>query len=110
MIISDTIYYREDGTVSSVVRASREVYKSPASGKDVSEDVSAVVSIDEVQEGLGDSYGKTEDRIAALERQIADERTVAEETAKTLRDEKATLVRQLSDATARLAKVSEALR
>jgi len=110
MIISDTIYYREDGTVSSVVRASREVFTSPKSGKDVSEDITEVVSIDAVQEGLGDSYGKTEDRIAALEQQIADERTAAEEAVKTLTDEKITLVCQLSDATARLAKVAEALR
>lgn len=70
MLISDTIHYREDGTVSSVTRVVREAFKTP-SGRDVTEDLTSTVTVADLTEALDGSYGVAEATNAELERKIA---------------------------------------
>lgn len=76
MLISDTIHYRPDGTVSGVTRKTRESYETP-SGRGLIEDVDALVTIGDVTAVLGAAYQANEVRHAELEQLIADERIAA---------------------------------
>jgi hypothetical protein len=76
MIMSDTLHYRPDGTVSGVTRVVREEYQTP-SGRLVTEDVSSSVTIGEVTALLDRQYASSDARNKALETQIVTERETA---------------------------------
>lgn len=115
MLISDTITYRPDGTVSSVLRVTRETYTKP-SGAGAVEDVSTVVTLDAVKDQLGGAYAAIETHNKALEEQIATERTAAvaekedavRQTAEAAAAEKAEAIRLLEEKHARELAAKEA--
>lgn len=76
-ILSDTLHYRPDGTVSGVTRIIRESYKTP-SGRDVTEDVTSTVSIEDVTALLDQGYAQFDAHNKTLEAQIITEREEAE--------------------------------
>lgn len=76
MIISDTLHYRADGTVSSVTRVTRESYTSP-SGRSVSEDVTTTHDLQDVVALLDRVYANLDSHNKSLEAQIATERESA---------------------------------
>jgi hypothetical protein len=76
ILISDTLNYREDGTVSGVTRVMRDTYTTP-SGREMSEDVSSVVALADVTAGLDAAYAQFDAHNRALEQQIIDEREAA---------------------------------
>lgn len=86
MLISDTIYYRGDGTVSSVVRTIRETFTKP-SGAQATEDVESPVSLEALTEHLGGAYANMDSHNKALEAQIATEREAAASDKEALRAE-----------------------
>lgn len=83
-LISDTLYYRADGTVSGVTRVVRESYKTP-SGRDVTEDVTSAVDIAVVTDALDAAYAAFDQHNKTLEQKIADERRRAEDEIAVLR-------------------------
>lgn len=96
MIISDTIHYREDGTVSSVIRVTRSIYETP-SGREATEDVSSEIALADVASGQLAAYGARESANAALENQV-----------QTLRDDKEGLQNRLAAALSALRAVAAA--
>ena len=85
MIISDTLHYRADGTVSGVTRVTRETYRTP-SGRDLTEDVSSTLGIEAVTALLDSGYAGLGQHNATLEAQIVTERdTAASDKAAALR-------------------------
>lgn len=76
MILSDTIHYRPDGTVSSVQRVTRETFTKP-SGAEGFEDVTSEVSLDALNAHLGEAYAGMDTHNKALEAQIVQEREAA---------------------------------
>lgn len=75
-IISDTLHYRADGTVSGVTRVTRESYTSP-SGRVVTDDVVSSVEIRDVTALLDVSYAAFDAHNKSLEAQIVTEREIA---------------------------------
>lgn len=76
ILISDTLSYRPDGTVSGVTRVQRETFTTP-SGREQTEDVSSIVTLEDVGKVLDASYAEHATHNAALEQQIVDEREAA---------------------------------
>lgn len=79
IVISDTLHYRPDGTVSGVTRVARESYTTPG-GRELSEDVSSTVGIEAVTALLDGGYAAFDAHNKALETQIDTERKSAAET------------------------------
>lgn len=90
IVLSDTLHYRPDGTVSGVTRVARESYTTPG-GRELYEDVSSTVGIEVVTALLDGGYAAFHAHNKALEKQIDEERTAA-------RDDKALALQQLTDA------------
>lgn len=78
MILSDTIYYRADGTVSSVQRVSRETFTKP-SGAEAFEDVTSEVQLSALDALLNPAYGAMDAHNKSLEAQIVELREQVEE-------------------------------
>ena len=76
-ILSDTLHYRADGTVSGVTRVTRDSFRTP-SGRDLTEDVSSTVGIAEVTALLDQGYAQFDAHNKTLEAQIITEREEAE--------------------------------
>lgn len=75
-ITSDTIYYREDGTISSVQRTTRVQYTKPSGVLDF-ENATSEVSLGEFSQHLDSAAVVFESRNRELEAQIAAERAQA---------------------------------
>lgn len=71
MILSDTIYYRADGTVSSVQRVAREAFTKP-SGAEAFEDVTSEVQLSALDAVLNPAYGGMDAHNKTLEAQIVE--------------------------------------
>lgn len=87
-LISDTLHYRPDGTISGVTRVIRESYQTP-SGRDVTEDVTSNVDLSAVTDQLGEANVAFDAHNKTLEQQIVDERVAAEDEKTALRTQHA---------------------
>lgn len=76
MLLHDTIYYRADGTISSIQRVTRETFTKP-SGAQASEDLTSEVSLDTLRQHLGEAYANMDAHNRNLEAQIERERQAA---------------------------------
>lgn len=86
MILSDTLHYRPDGTVSGITRITRETYTTP-SGREATEDVSSTVQLSDVTALLDGGYAAFDAHNKSLEAQIVTEReTAASEKEQALRE------------------------
>ena len=90
MIISDTIHYRGDGTVSSVVRKELVTFTGPK-GESFDKEVESTIQLSDISSVIDPAYASFDTYNKTLETQIAAERVAAE-------TEKLTAVRQVSDA------------
>jgi len=85
-LVQDVVYYREDGTVSSVSRTEREFFATP-SGRDTSELVESRITVEDHAATLGLAEAKMHRRVAELEEQIVTEREGAAVEKKQLHDQ-----------------------
>lgn len=76
MIMSDTIYYRADGTVSSVQRTTRTEFTRPSGAVDF-DDATSEVPLSAVSEHLAGPYADLDAHNKTLEAQLAAERDQA---------------------------------
>lgn len=76
VIISDTLNYRPDGTVSGITRVTRTTYTKP-SGVEASEDVTSIVDLSAITAILDPAYAQHEQHNRDLEAQIVSEREAA---------------------------------
>ena len=72
-ILSDTIWYREDGTISSITRAKLDEFETP-SGRSASEQINETISINVLQDQLGNACATYEQSIHELEARFNAER------------------------------------
>lgn len=75
-VVSDTIFYRPDGSISSVMRTNLESFTTP-SGKETSEQTTATIDIAEISAHVGGAAVTLEARIQELEGIIADHQKAA---------------------------------
>jgi hypothetical protein len=109
ILISDTLSYRPDGTISGVTRIMRDTYTTP-SGREMTEDISSVVALADVTAGLDASYAAFDAHNKALEQQIIDERVAAAaDKAQALADAAATYAASLAAKDAIIAEKDAAL-
>lgn len=90
MIISDTIHYRGDGTVSSVVRKELVTFTGPK-GESFDKEVETSISLDAISDFINPAYAAFDAHNKSLEAQIVTERETAAA-------EKETAIQQLSEA------------
>lgn len=108
-LISDTLHYREDGTVSGVTRVQREEFKTP-SGRTQTEDVASDIKLEALTETLGGAAATAEARATELEELIAAERASVEaDQVKPLLERIKALSAEKAELEAVLAKVQKAI-
>lgn len=75
-ILSDTIYYRVDGTVSSIIRRTTVTFTGPK-GETFARDMDAPVDLSEISDILDPAYARLDAHNRALETQLVTERAEA---------------------------------
>lgn len=101
MIVSDTIFYRADGTVSTVQRVTRETFKTP-SGREQSEDVTAEVPLSAISEHMAGPFAALDAHNRDLEALIERERGEAKATIADMSTTLASVTQARNDAVTRL--------